>query len=710
MKFEHGSTETPERISSFDPNWSKATILIFVVGLGALIRNLAVNYPLIFGDEGIFLIRAKYIGRPKMLAGNELAAWVPNSLYLWLNHSIFCLGANYAIGARLINVLFLVLSLIVLYAIASLFVSSRKAALVALAVGVGPMSIYTAFVMPETMFMCAFLCLGFVLVRHIHDRPIYAGVLSGTVLGAASLIKPHGLLLIPVVLFALLVLKLSVREWCRWATCGAAAGAVLGSAFATIGLLNILILGKVGFSLGPTYTALVTKSSAAWSITPIFYVMGGHVALVLSLYAFPILVVAIAFLRGSVVTSTLAERIKLKMVLIFTVSTGCLLLITTSKFTVSVVGSSPYEQLNRVHVRYYFFVLPLLLVLFLAVYERLDWTKTWVMNIFLGGCIAMCVFAAFCILVLDHRYYMYFPDFPDGFWFNMNPNIGRRLVLAGTCGTLLAYAWRRMSPTVFLYIFGFVSLVGNYYVSRFVIQPPTVTDRAAAVFEKIIGRERLDAGTVFDTEPGDGEVYRLLFDLPAAYNLKIVTNQDPIAAGMLPEAQQWALVTSARQVMFPYGESLIFGRYHLYLRGAQPSTTSAARQMELAPSDPFLTGACAGGQLIGFQQPESWGVWSAEDPAKIVLPREVRGRFSVVLVGNALGKEPQTLRVEMDNSIKTVQLRAEPTTIYLDYDLPTPVQTIVFRGITPKTPLQLSISADVRRLGFAIDKLECASR
>src|ERR1700693_2795523 len=205
MRFEHSSTETPGRISNFDQNWSTATILIFVVGLGALIRNLAVNYPLIFGDEGIFLIRAKYIGRPQMLAGNELAAWVPNSLYLWLNHFVFFLGANYAIGARLINVLCLVLSLIVLYAIASLFVSSGKAALAALAVGVGPMSIYTAFVMPETMFLCAFLCLGFVLVHHIHDRPIYAGFLSGTVLGAASLIKPHGLLLIPVVLFALLI-------------------------------------------------------------------------------------------------------------------------------------------------------------------------------------------------------------------------------------------------------------------------------------------------------------------------------------------------------------------------------------------------------------------------------------------------------------------------------------------------------------------------
>jgi hypothetical protein len=210
-------------------------------------------------------------------------------------------------------------------------------------------------------------------------------------------------------------------------------------------------------------------------------------------------------------------------------------------------------------------------------------------------------------------------------------------------------------------------------------------------------------------EPGDGEVYRLLFDLPAAYDLKIVTNQDSIAADMFPEDKQWVLVTSSRQVKFPYAESLIFGRYHLYLRGAQPSTMSAARSTELAPSDPFLTGACAGGQLIGFEQPESWGVWSAEDPARVTLPREVRGRFSIVLVGNALGKDPQGLRVEMDNSIKTIQLRGEPTKFQLDYDLANPVQTIVFRGITPKTPLQLGISADVRRLGFAMDRLDCVS-
>ena len=703
------ATGTLRGISDFQLNWSTATILIFVVGLGTLIRNLAVNYPLILGDEGIFLIRAKYAGRAHMLVNDELAAWVPNSLYLWLNHSIFFLGSNYAIGARLINVLLLVVSLLALYGLASLFVSSREATLLTLVVGVGPMSVYTAFLMPETMFLCAFLWLGFVFVRHIPDRPIYASLLSGVVLGAASLIKPHGLMLIPIVLVALVILKLLVPEWCRWTTCGAAAGTMLASAGVAITLLNYWISGRVGFSLGPAYTTMLSKSSAASSVASILYVIRGHMALVLSLYALPVLVVMIAIGRGPVTTRTLLERIRLQALLTFTVLAGIVLLITTSKFTVSVAGSSPYEQLNRVHVRYYFFVLPLLLVLFAAVYERLDWTKAPLRKIFQGGCVVMCALAAYCILALDSRYYVLFPDFPDAFWFNMNQHTRQFLVLAGTCGALLAYACRRMSPAVFLCIFGVVSLVGNYHISRFVIQPATVTDRAAAVLEKIIGRERLDAGTVFDTEPADGEVYRLLFDLPAAYDVKIVTSQDPIPADMLPDEQQWAIVTSARPVKFQYGDSFVFGRYHLYMRGPQASAAPSSRQTDLAPSVPFLGGACAGGQLIGFQPPEPWGVWSAEDPARIMLQQEVRGRFSILLVSYLLGNNPsQTLQMQINDKVKTIQLRGEPASFKLEYDLQSPARSIVFRGIAPKSPFQLGISGDIRPLGFAIEKLDCA--
>jgi hypothetical protein len=88
----------------------------------------------------------------------------------------------------------------------------------------------------------------------------------------------------------------------------------------------------------------VNKSAAASSITSILYVIGGHISLVLSIYALPILVGLMAFLGGSVATRTLAERIQFKALLIFTVLTGRVLLITTSKFTVAAVGLSPLSN------------------------------------------------------------------------------------------------------------------------------------------------------------------------------------------------------------------------------------------------------------------------------------------------------------------------------------------------------------------------------
>jgi hypothetical protein len=53
----------------------------------------------------------------------------------------------------------------------------------------------------------------------------------------------------------------------------------------------------------------VNKSAAASSITSILYVIGGHISLVLSIYAVPVLVVLMAFFSGSVATRTLAERL-----------------------------------------------------------------------------------------------------------------------------------------------------------------------------------------------------------------------------------------------------------------------------------------------------------------------------------------------------------------------------------------------------------------
>jgi hypothetical protein len=93
-----------------------------------------------------------------------------------------------------------------------------------------------------------------------------------------------------------------------------------------------------------------------------------------------------------------------------------------------------------------------------------------------------------------------------------------------------------------------------------------------------------------------------------------------------------------------------------------------------------------------------------------VLPAEVRGSFSLFLAGNILGNQkPQTLQVQIGDILKSVTLGAEPSTFQLDYNLPSPAQAIVFRGITPKSPLQLGLSNGFRVFGFEILRLDCAS-
>jgi hypothetical protein len=107
----------------------------------------------------------------------------------------------------------------------------------------------------------------------------------------------------------------------------------------------------------------------------------------------------------------------------------------------------------------------------------------------------------------------------------------------------------------------------------------------------------------------------------------------------------------------------------------------------------------------------AWGVWSAEGAARIVLPTEVRGSCSLLLAGKIFGNQkPQTLQVQIGDILKSVTLGAESTIFQLDYSLPSPAQTIVFRGITPKSPLQLGLTNDFRVFGFENEKLDCVSR
>lgn len=701
-----------------DPVWALAAAILLVtsIGLAVMVRNLALGHPFVFGDEGIFIILARYLGRFDLLRSNGLVFTIPGTLYLASIHWIFRLGANYVAGARLMNVIWLGVGLLLIYGTARQFMKTPWALLAVAAIGAGPISIYAACVMPETMYFCAICGVFFVFVRYIGERPLLAAALAGFLLGAASLVKPHALVIVVPAILALVLLKASFPEWSSWKTCALQIVAVLAFIYVAQNIINLAFTGHAGFDLGSTYTGQVKQSAQTSRWMAFLYVYAGHAAMLLSLYAAPLIVVAMGLSRRRLLEEPLAAAVRLRGMLLLLTCCLFTLLLTTTQFGVTMAGHGSFEPLGRLHGRYYFFMLPFLIVSFFAVATRLDWRQPRVRTIFGVACGVAGVLAVLLLLLFDRRYFMYFIDYPEVFWFIKGDRSNLAFPLIGTSIPLFVYAFRRSCPPAWFGI-GYlaVSLAGTVSMSRYLLElPPTSADTASALFRNLIPEAEWDSGLVIVTESGDVDPYRLLFHLPAAYELVLDPTSSVIPADAVASDRAWVLVTSDRPVQFTYAESFASGRYHLYLRkpSVQVSQTTVPPQAaQIAPSS-LGSGsgdACAVDHMVGFQARENWGVWTAQDPAEIDLLKPVSGKIRLRLVVYGLAKNPsRTLQIAIGDSVKSITLPAEPGSFDLDYDLRSASQTIVFRGIAPRSPRALGVADDNRQLGVGLVKLECS--
>jgi phosphoglycerol transferase len=700
-----GLRPTDDRILEACFGWGAAIFLAAFVGLGITVRNLALNYPFVFGDEGIYVILAKHFGRSQLLNGDSLVPILPNTLYLAATNSIFRLGANYFQGARLMNAVWVCVTLLLIYAIARKFVSAPWALLAAAATGAGPVSIYAVCVMPEAMYLCGISCMLFVFVQYIESRPLLASALTGMLVGAASLVKPHALLLVPAIVIALALLKGTVREWSSWKTFMLQILAFLACTVASQAILNYVLTGHAGFSLGSTYSREVSRTTNTSPPGLLLMIFAGHCAALLSVYAAPLVVGAMTLSKRALKPAALADTVNFRALLLLVICCLGTLLITTTKYTASNAGRSFFEGSNRLHGRYYFFLLPFLLVTFFAGITRLDWNRRHVRLVFATTSGLAFVLAFLAILFVDRRYSMYSFDFPDVFWFVMGSRALLWFPLLFTCIPLLAYTTGRThSAAWFAGGYALLSIAATVYMTQYLQeQQPTSADRASSLFRSLIPEAEWDNGLIILTESGDVEPYRLLFQMPAAYDLISYVAPSAIPADLIHEDRSWVLVTSGRPVNFNFAQAYVSGRYHLYIRRVDPPKPLSAPQPTLAPAN-----ACETDRLVGFQEREDWGVWSANEVAEILLKRPVSGHVRLHLVAYRLPKNPSdSLQVGVGDSFKTIHLGGEPQAFDLDYRLISPVAKIAFRGVTPRTPKSLGLGEDTRPLGVALIDVGC---
>lgn len=336
----------------------------FLTALGCLflyllLRNMG-YYPVIFSDE------ETYNNYSRLLPRSE--ASVPSYLYFWLFGFTNACGDGFLECTRVINAILFVLAAPFIYLIGRRAMPASIAAFAAFLSVAGPASIYTWYFMPEASYYFGFAVLSWSLLRYNEAPTLRNATLAGVMLGLLSLIKVHALFLIPALSAFIVLMALVQRN-------GQVVARVLARALLAIIVilavaavvrfgLGEMLAGDAGLKLfGPLYSSQASNSGLV-KATPMALLalaltsVRGHAMGLLMIFAVPF--AAMLMWRPRQQASTARDH-AITGLLVYTVLMLVSMVAVTVGFSAS-VASGPHESIGRLHMRYYDFVLPLVIL------------------------------------------------------------------------------------------------------------------------------------------------------------------------------------------------------------------------------------------------------------------------------------------------------------------------------------------------------------
>jgi phosphoglycerol transferase len=158
------------------------------------LRNFKL-YPSVFTDEQFH----SYFARLVDFKNIEVPSYI---FYLLYKSTNFC-GENFLECGRLLNTLFFIIGCILIYKISKKYTSFTNAILIFLLISLGPLNIYTAYFMPESLYFLFFYFYIYFLF-YIKIKKKFFWFINGVILGSMSLVKPHALFLIPSIIIYLI--------------------------------------------------------------------------------------------------------------------------------------------------------------------------------------------------------------------------------------------------------------------------------------------------------------------------------------------------------------------------------------------------------------------------------------------------------------------------------------------------------------------------
>jgi phosphoglycerol transferase len=527
-----------------------------VIFLYLLYRNFGL-YPTVMADEWAYSLYSRLVPFSR--------SPIPSYLFLWLFRQTNHGGNSYLECARLFNCLLFVGSAPFIYVVSRRVTQPLAAAWIALLALVGPVSTYTAYFMPEAMYFFGFWLLTWlVLVRRRNHTLFYGGVI-GITLAGLLMVKVHAIFLLPGVGTALIASIVRFGGRNRLAKSALMLTSVAVTAVVVRLLLGCLFAGTSGLHiLGQKYGAVADSSLTVRSLIelvgPVLFVIKGHLLGLALLYAVP-LASLVAWQRNE---DSPAQDEEFFVIKIYALSTLIFLLIVTAYYTASVVGQ-PHEALDRMHLRYYNFALPLLFIVAAGEWTTMRRSKlllTLPIGIVIGS------LAIYSLRALRTQYAPNAIDSPElqaAFFSN------RALHVIFSVGLVALAIWvfsRRRGAQFFLFVALPVTVLTTAQIAntglRFRLHPDSYEQAGQTIHAMLSREERSKLAVVGSDEV---ELYRSLFQVDSADATMVI-----IPEGAAPQMtalrrqDDWVLVVGSHsipsefQLQFPRSGFSLFKR------------------------------------------------------------------------------------------------------------------------------------------------------
>ncbi|WP_202323302.1 DUF7024 domain-containing protein [Mesorhizobium sp. 113-3-9] len=670
-------------------NNSTAFLSVFLVSIGIAIsiRNQGL-YAVVFADEYIY----SNFSRLSAIAGAPVPSYLFFSIY---KYTSFC-GDGFLACARYLNTIFFILAVPFIFSISSRITSKPVATLISILSVLAPINTYTAYYMPESLYYLCFWFFSWGILSLDNNSRYLKFILVALIFSLTTLVKPHSLFFLPgvVLYFAYLIRQRPEQNWiARWLQVSTLFVAV---AIAAKMALGFALAGSAGITLfGPVYGSIAGRAATHYVdlIKVAGFSLAGHSLALSILFGTPLATVLFS-LRKALSRNEAGNaplNIAFYAFAIFATLIPIVALFTASVATGAGGGDTPF----RLHMRYYNFAFPLLLMAIAGSLQSAENRKITAYSSILFA--SMLILGIICISTRIIPYTPSYIDSPEIRGLTYNKYYFYILSAISTISLIFWLKNRRTGAIIFLFIFTPLSVVFTSYFSSLELRNrlhPDAFDEAGIFAHQYLAGS--DASRLAAMGSSPAGLFRALFylDNPRASIAQIPAGA-PADLSKVPRDKEWLLLIGDH----PPPPSF---RFKLDLNGFSIFRLAGSDRIDFTRrSWPEILTRAQGLSFI-----EAWGRWSDGPMVTLEFVKPLPKKFVLHLTANAFGPNVgRPISVHTGSQSATFVLSRSAQEIAIPFENSEASTSISISIPNPISPKELGLNQDRRKLGIAFRQM-----